>query len=636
MQVEVFVSYASEDRPFVEQIVKKLKSGGLRVWWDRQIPVGAEAFPKVIGKAIRSAQCFLAVWSPGSRKEDSYVQDEAHRAKELKIKIVHLSLDNKKPEFPFNRAQCEMTEAGEESLSEDVLKSLFKNIKAIIGLRGPNEHLLKNRTEGDGWGCDDLAVETPVPGMDVLLSFRPCGPSGVFLLMRLDTTDGWVKSDIPTAAERHEPYAHEHESSYKKDGVEYFKVSNDVYFIMDPLRPYGIQVGGLRSMRPSGKPGIIETNVSADEMRYVQTKLKWVCMTLAEILSTAGSLEYLWDRVGDNEKEWGEDAKQSIDKIRKLIARNPNAPLRMQREMCLFCEDTFRKRRQLSSGDQESEYGAYVIANDFPFGPAFHYLAITNEPVHSWESMSYGHARGLNLILYEFLSDEENRRGAAGISFGFNSTIRHLILGAQTHSSAGASIPHVHKQAWGMAQGTANLAERLIEVSQAYWNHNVDYQWQYFKALDESGYVIWKNEYVALYVPYGQCSKHELQAVVLRPTGCLTDLTAEEVKSLSVAEYITLRIFRKLGINSFNHVVLSKLYKDNRAPSFRLVEAFITREVDLAVSELSMLFVVDQHPWDSRKEIVEQWEPIKDEVREEVEKEDPDLFDWRPTEEASG
>ena len=75
-----------------------------------------------------------------------------------------------------------------------------------------------------------------------------------------------------------------------------------------------------------------------------------------------------------------------------------------------------------------------------------------------------------------------------------------------------------------------------------------------------------------------------------------------------------LRIFKHLKINSFNQVTLTKMLKDPRAPRFRFVETFITREIDLAVSELSMLYVVDQHPWDSRNEITQAWETIKGEV----------------------
>ena len=163
--------------------------------------------------------------------------------------------------------------------------------------------------------------------------------------------------------------------------------------------------------------------------------------TLAEILSQEESLNYLWERVSNYQKAWGED---SVNKVKQLISKNPNAPPNIQESMCLFCDKLFQEKRRLSSEDKEREHGAYVIANDFPFGPAFHYLAITKDPVHSWEKLTYRQIKGLNLIIHDFLQDEDNRKGAAGVSFGFNSTARHLILGNQTRSSAGASIPHIH------------------------------------------------------------------------------------------------------------------------------------------------------------------------------------------------
>jgi galactose-1-phosphate uridylyltransferase len=439
--------------------------------------------------------------------------------------------------------------------------------------------------------------------------------------MRLDTTDGWVDSVIDTAQDRHKAYSESPGNSYiNSDERKILKVKNDIFFIMDPLRPISIQIGGMRSRRPSADPGVISGNIPIEQLDALPTRLEWMSMTLAEILSSEESLQYLWERIKDYRTLWGE---RTLKKVQHLIAKNPNAPLDIQQSMCLFCNDQFKQYRRIdhnaeqdAAGCQTSEekYGAYIIANDFPFGPYFHYLAITNSPIHSWEDLKYAHLRGLNLLICEFLKDSKNRKDAAGIELGFNSTVRHLILGENSRSSAGASVTHIHKQVWGMAPHTSNLAERLIEVSQAYWNNNIDYQKSYYLALKQSGYLIWEDENIALYVPYGQCSKHELQAMTLEPRGGFIDLIPEEVISLSKAEYIALRIFKKLEISSFNQVSLSKLLNDTRAPNFRFVEAFVTREVDLAVSELSMLYVVDQHPWDSRNQIMEAWSKIRDVV----------------------
>jgi len=46
--------------------------------------------------------------------------------------------------------------------------------------------------------------------------------------------------------------------------------------------------------------------------------------------------------------------------------------------------------------------------------------------------------------------------------------------------------------------------------------------------------------------------------------------------------------------------------------NFRLIMAFITREVDLAVSELNHLYVVDRHPADTVIAINEKWQYIKE------------------------
>ncbi|MCK5536047.1 MAG: hypothetical protein KAI79_04425, partial [Bacteroidales bacterium] len=83
------------------------------------------------------------------------------------------------------------------------------------------------------------------------------------------------------------------------------------------------------------------------------------------------------------------------------------------------------------------------------------------------------------------------------------------------------------------------------------------------------------------------------------------------------AEFIVLQLYKILEINSFNNILIAKLFNDSRAPNFRVVQTFVTREVDLAVSELSMLYVVDQHPRDSRNELVSAFKQIKNKIEAE-------------------
>jgi galactose-1-phosphate uridylyltransferase len=139
-----------------------------------------------------------------------------------------------------------------------------------------------------------------------------------------------------------------------------------------------------------------------------------------------------------------------------------------------------------------------------------------------------------------------------------------------------------------------------------------DYLGSYCEALQSAGLVIWEDKHVLIYVPFGQIAVHELQ-IMLREPGRRTflDLTEPEIKSLSQAEWIVTQLYNRLDINSFNEILLSLPFNDRESSTFRLIFTFITREVDLAVSELSLLYVVDQHPSHTVREINRVW-PSRD------------------------
>ena len=59
---DIFISYSSKDRPWVERFAKVLAARGWSVWWDRNIPTG-ESFNAVIRQELRAAKCAIVVWS---------------------------------------------------------------------------------------------------------------------------------------------------------------------------------------------------------------------------------------------------------------------------------------------------------------------------------------------------------------------------------------------------------------------------------------------------------------------------------------------------------------------------------------------------------------------------------------------
>src|SRR5690349_1945663 len=76
---DIFISYSSKDRPWVEQFAKTLEARGWSVWWDRNIPTGG-SFNAVIRKELSAAKCAIVVWSEQS-VESEWVQAEAAQAK---------------------------------------------------------------------------------------------------------------------------------------------------------------------------------------------------------------------------------------------------------------------------------------------------------------------------------------------------------------------------------------------------------------------------------------------------------------------------------------------------------------------------------------------------------------------------
>src|SRR6476659_10238667 len=89
--VDVFISYASEDRPKVESLANALGSHGWTVWWDSQIP-GGTSWREKIQEARREAKCVVVLWSTASVESD-WVLTEAEEGRKRAILIPALLED---------------------------------------------------------------------------------------------------------------------------------------------------------------------------------------------------------------------------------------------------------------------------------------------------------------------------------------------------------------------------------------------------------------------------------------------------------------------------------------------------------------------------------------------------------------
>src|SRR5689334_20631419 len=88
---DIFISYASIDRPLARRLAEALEACGWSVWWDHSDLHGGEHFDCMIEGAIAAARAVLVVWSPSSTKSN-WVRAEAAQALE-ENKLVPVRID---------------------------------------------------------------------------------------------------------------------------------------------------------------------------------------------------------------------------------------------------------------------------------------------------------------------------------------------------------------------------------------------------------------------------------------------------------------------------------------------------------------------------------------------------------------
>src|SRR3954467_8946667 len=88
---DIFISYATVDRPFARRLADALEAHGWSVWWDHRSLRGGQHFDRVIEEAIRDARVVVVIWSKVS-VESGWVRDEATHALN-ENKLVSLRID---------------------------------------------------------------------------------------------------------------------------------------------------------------------------------------------------------------------------------------------------------------------------------------------------------------------------------------------------------------------------------------------------------------------------------------------------------------------------------------------------------------------------------------------------------------
>jgi len=126
---DVFLSYASADRPRIAPLAKALTAAGFSVWWDRDIRAGTD-FAEAIELELRAAKAVVVAWSESS-VSSPWVRDEASLAREAS-KLVPLRLDATTPPMGFRQIQAiDFSRWRGDSLSAE-FRSLATSLQRLV------------------------------------------------------------------------------------------------------------------------------------------------------------------------------------------------------------------------------------------------------------------------------------------------------------------------------------------------------------------------------------------------------------------------------------------------------------------------------------------------------------------------
>lgn len=154
---DIFISYASKDRPIAKELAQLLKNRGWTVWWDSHIPIG-DRFDTAIEKELRNAKAVLVLWTKHSIASE-WVKNEASDAAQRGI-LIPVLLESVTIPLAFSRIETALLTdwKGEEDHHE--LQMMFKSVEDMVS-REPSG-ATTDETAGNNNNFDDILTSLRV------------------------------------------------------------------------------------------------------------------------------------------------------------------------------------------------------------------------------------------------------------------------------------------------------------------------------------------------------------------------------------------------------------------------------------------------------------------------------------------
>lgn len=134
---DIFLSYKSEDRPFVSILASVLSDEGYSVWYDKGLSAETP-YHEQIAEWLKRARLVIAIWTPRS-SDSRWVYSEADEA-DKQSKLVNVGIGNVIPPKPFDRLNCRDLTSWEGSHADERFQLLLDDIsRALDRVEGRNE-----------------------------------------------------------------------------------------------------------------------------------------------------------------------------------------------------------------------------------------------------------------------------------------------------------------------------------------------------------------------------------------------------------------------------------------------------------------------------------------------------------------